>query len=1062
MSNDAQFWINRGRQQFGASQFAEALHSFEQAIAADPNRAEAWNGKGVALRNLNRLEEAQAALDRALKLYPQLPRAWFNKGLLLEESLNRPTEAAECYRRALQLQPDLTEAQRRYQQLTQKSAQAASFNALFPSTPKPTSQTSADAEQWFQRGVQQYKAGDLVEAIASWEQAIALKPDLHEAWNNRGVALSALGQQEAAIESYDKVLEFKPDDHEVWFNRGGALSALGQKEAAIAAYDKALECKPDYHEAWFNRGGALSALGQKEAAIAAYDKALECKPDYHEAWGNRGIALYDLGRHEEAAASYDQVLNLKPDEDAAWNNRGNALSALGQKEAAIAAYDKALECKPDLHEAWKNRGNALYDLGRHEAAIAAYDKALELKPDYDAAWIDRGNALSALGHREEAIESFDRAIALKFDVWQAWSGRGNALSALGHREEAIESFDRAIALKFDVWQAWSGRGNAASNSRQCKTSMRWTLPAALQNSALDQRGYPGALACYAEGLRHVEREPQPEGWGRLHQSTGWAHYVFHRFAPHQRGMMQEAVREYHLALEVLTPDAFPEAHLETLQDLIRAELGLGNTDTARHCQIQGVAVLQALLNQSPTVKKRQLEFKFHSFRQITVDLLVQEEQFVQALREAERDKNRCLNWMLSAWQEPQWSPDLEQMQEFLDASTAAVYWHLSPDVLTTFVLRTDAPELWVLPDGEINSEQLPASRQQKQAFETWVKEWNQDYEDYRLKGKEVSADERKQHPWRKQLSERLARLRDILRIPELEEQLTGMSRLILVPHQDLHRFPLHMLFDQHFTVSYLPSLQIGISQKARSTFTPITPQSTLLSLEAPDHEGLGELKHSKIESSLIAQLFQQPTRLSPEQAKLDAVQQALAQPHNLLHFTGHGAYNTRQPNRSVLSLTGTDELTAETIQALDLSSYALVCLASCETAATGLQMLEVDYVGLASALLRAGVAQVVSSLWLADEVSSTYLMLYFYEQLLSPEQPTPAEALWMAQDWLQRVTYPDLVQWLQRMAERLGDEELEFQAEAILRKPDKMNATAPPYADPYYWATFIFTGNPTP
>jgi CHAT domain-containing protein len=606
------------------------------------------------------------------------------------------------------------------------------------------------------------------------------------------------------------------------------------------------------------------------------------------------------------------------------------------------------------------------------------------------------------------------------------------------------------------------RGNAAANSPQCKKSIHWTLPETLQNTVLDQRGYPGELACYEEGLRYVERDKQPEGWGRLHQAIGRAHYFHHRFATHQGAMIREAVREYHLALEVLTPEAFPEAHLETLRDLIRAELWLGRSETVRKWQMQGVAVLQDLLNRSPDSKKRQLEFKFYSFRQMTVDLLVQEGRSDLALREAERDKNRCLNWMLAAWEEPQWSPELEQMQEFLDASTAVVYWHFSPDVLTTFVMVADAPEPWVLPDGEANPERLPASRQQKQAFETWVKEWNQDYEDYRLKGKEVSVEERQQHPWRKQLSERLARLRDILRIPKLEEQLAGMSRLILVPHQDLHRFPLHTLFDERFTVSYLPSLQVGLSQKARNAFTPITTQSILLSLEAPAHKDLEPLFYSQIESSLIAQLFQQPTRLSPEQARLDTVQQTLAQPHTVLHFTGHGAYNTRQPHRSVLSLTGTDELTAETIQSLKLSGYSLVCLASCETAATGLQMLEVEYVGLASAFLKAGVAQVVSSLWLVDEVSSTYFMLYFYERLLSPAQPTPAEVLWATQDWLQRVTYPELAQWLRQMAQRLDDKEPERMAKAITDDQDKMNATEPPYADPYYWATFILTGNPTP
>jgi len=39
---------------------------------------------------------------------------------------------------------------------------------------------------------------------------------LHEAWHNRGIALDNLGRDEEAIASYDRALEIKPDKHEAW------------------------------------------------------------------------------------------------------------------------------------------------------------------------------------------------------------------------------------------------------------------------------------------------------------------------------------------------------------------------------------------------------------------------------------------------------------------------------------------------------------------------------------------------------------------------------------------------------------------------------------------------------------------------------------------------------------------------------------------------------------------------------------------------------------------------------------------------------------------------------
>ncbi|MEG5043727.1 tetratricopeptide repeat protein [Microcoleus sp. B4-C1] len=305
------------------------------------------------------------------------------------------------------------------------------------------------AELVFEQALLYLSDEQYAKAIASYDKALEIKPDKHEAWNNRGVALGNLGRWEEAIASYDKALEIKPDKHEAWNNRGIALGNLGRWEEAIASYDKALEIKPDYHQAWNNRGNALDDLGRWEEAIASYDKALEIKPDYHQAWNNRGNALDDLGRWEEAIASYDKALEIKPDYHQAWNNRGNALDDLGRWEEAIASYDKALEIKPDKHEAWNNRGVALGNLGRWEEAIASYDKALEIKPDKHEAWNNRGIALGNLGRWEEAIASYDKALEIKPDYHQAWYNRGYALGNLGRWEEAIASYDKALEIKPD-------------------------------------------------------------------------------------------------------------------------------------------------------------------------------------------------------------------------------------------------------------------------------------------------------------------------------------------------------------------------------------------------------------------------------------------------------------------------------------------------------------------------------------------------------------------------------------------------------------------------------------
>ncbi|MEG4576548.1 tetratricopeptide repeat protein [Microcoleus sp. N3A4] len=58
------------------------------------------------------------------------------------------------------------------------------------------SEVNVDAEAWCDRGNEQYNLGRFEEAIASYNQAIALKPDYHDALHNRDVAQRKLGQIE--------------------------------------------------------------------------------------------------------------------------------------------------------------------------------------------------------------------------------------------------------------------------------------------------------------------------------------------------------------------------------------------------------------------------------------------------------------------------------------------------------------------------------------------------------------------------------------------------------------------------------------------------------------------------------------------------------------------------------------------------------------------------------------------------------------------------------------------------------------------------------------------------
>jgi tetratricopeptide (TPR) repeat protein len=1059
MGQSAEDWLEQGRQFFQAGNYDRALESIAQSLAISDRLADAWNVKGAALKKLNRFQEALDSYDRAIALDPCCYKAWSSKAKLLVEQ-GCDERAIACYETALNINPNLPEV-RTYL----KTRKARYFlNKL---------QTSRKSENWLNHGNQKLTSGDFQGAIASYDRAIAIKPDYPEAWNNRGWALSKSSRKEDAIADYDQATTLKPDFRLAWLNRGEALSDLGYKEEVIANYDQAIAIVPDFHEAWYSKGIVLSDLGYKEEAIASYDQAIAIKSDYYEAWLNRSNELLELERNEEALASCNQAIEIRSDCHMAWLNRSKAMLELDRNEEALANCDQALEINSDCYEAWLNRSKAMLELDRNEEALASCDQALEINSNRHEAWANRGLALHRLGCYEEAINNYDQLLQINPDDYNALHDRGDALGKLEQYEAAIDSYNQALEINLSLYATYNDRGiileklghyEAAIASYDQALQLRpdrheaWVnraltfcvldhirhlsqnLPFPIQKLGSNQHDDPPHITSLLQGQPYFNLDT--EDWGKFHLALGDA---YHKHAKHQqapRSYWCKANDAYHIALPILANHS-AKSHLKVLQGLMRTSLLLGYSTDANIYRETALQVFRDLLNTTPSAQKRQLEIQFSTLSHITVDVLVQSGQPLTALETADRHKNRCLNWILEDWKEQVWSPAYTDIQRLLTPDRAIIYWHLSPDTLTTFLLQPNAPEPIV-------------STQPSQDLENWIKTWNKDYQDYRTKGKE-NTQHRQTHPWRTTLKSRLTQLQTILQIPTLEPQLESITQLILIPHRQLHQLPLHSLFNDRFTTTYLPSLQVGLNLQQRADDAHPTHQTQFLSVENP----LNDLVFAQIESVVVQQMFQQTTVLDADAATPQAVQNALENCHGF-HFTGHGAYHDRQPQNSALTLANHQSLTAQTIQGLNLQPCQLVCLSACETALTGTQSLDTEYVGLVSAFLQAKAAAVVSTLWTVEEVSNAWLVIYFYSQLVLAKQP-PILAMQQAQQWLQTVTYPQLVDWLQhqvypRVAASIVAEQITDEIQFIQQDPGKIESQTPPYQDPYYWAAFTFTG----
>src|SRR5262249_35124295 len=103
-------------------------------------------------------------------------------------------------------------------------------------------------------------------------------PRAGEAHNNRGCVLEKLGRWEEALASFEAALALRPDSSDALHNRGNVLLALSRHADAVASYDRALALAPHRVDTLHNRGQALIILRRYDEAIAAFAAVLAREP----------------------------------------------------------------------------------------------------------------------------------------------------------------------------------------------------------------------------------------------------------------------------------------------------------------------------------------------------------------------------------------------------------------------------------------------------------------------------------------------------------------------------------------------------------------------------------------------------------------------------------------------------------------------------------------------------------------------------------------------------------------------------------------------------------------
>lgn len=190
----------------------------------------------------------------------------------------RADEAAECYRRALELAPESAA-------IRAKLARALFAAGRPAEAAKVAEMLEADAtgEGGYVAAIIFRERGDFDKAVAAFEAAKPHYADDPEFWWEWGLTYDAAGDSRRAVGVFGKALELDPYAAYVYTARGVNFMKLGDTASAVKDFEAALELNAGDAKAHYNLACINAREGRTAAALTHLEAALRFNPGRYTA-----------------------------------------------------------------------------------------------------------------------------------------------------------------------------------------------------------------------------------------------------------------------------------------------------------------------------------------------------------------------------------------------------------------------------------------------------------------------------------------------------------------------------------------------------------------------------------------------------------------------------------------------------------------------------------------------------------------------------------------------------------------------------------------------------------
>ncbi|MCK7592247.1 tetratricopeptide repeat protein [Pseudomarimonas salicorniae] len=351
-----------------------ALRLARDAVAANPEDAEAQHALGLSLQLSGDHAAAAEAFDRAIALAPHTSRYHVARAALALGQ--RDAERADSeIRAALAADPNQLNAYvlAAHLAISRGDADDAERQLKLAQRVAPDHPVVIAIE------------GNLAQLRGEHEKAIKLLSSAAERMPEEPLVLASLGlayldagHLAFAEQSLRRALDGQPNALRLRWALVEAKRRQGHLQDLPAELERILAQQPDDPRALALLGDCRLRMGEVDAALAAYRQLIGQRPLREVALDGVMRTLSQSGLHAQAVLLMDEQLERNSDADALWQRR--VMLVQGDLEAAGSVLDRWQAALPDSLGQILVRAEYDEACGRAEAAEAGVDKVLAAQP----------------------------------------------------------------------------------------------------------------------------------------------------------------------------------------------------------------------------------------------------------------------------------------------------------------------------------------------------------------------------------------------------------------------------------------------------------------------------------------------------------------------------------------------------------------------------------------------------------------------------------------------------------------------------------------------------------